>query len=152
MVYISIVMIVISILSGSAQIADKRLLFSDTFEHDLSNWTIEQALEGTAEAKNGKLEINDRKGCTVWFNHKLSDDVKIVFDIVMIDSGGIYDHVRDMNFFFKGVDPENPEDIFIHSQKRSGKLTNYHGLKTYYIGYGGNHNTTTRFRKYRVSP
>src|SRR5262249_48547402 len=36
--------------------------------------------------------------------------------------------------------------------KRSGKLEDYNQLKCYYVGQGGNTNTTTRFRKYIGSP
>ena len=46
------------------------------------------------------------------------------------------------------VDPEHPEDIFVNSNKRGGRFPNYHGLRLYYVGYGGNMNKTTRFRRY----
>lgn len=145
---ITISILVFCIFAVYAQTDDKGIIYSDTFEKDLSNWTVEQVEGGTVQLKNGKLEINDRKGCTVWLNRKLPSDFKIVFDVVMIDSGGIYDHVRDLNFFFKAIDPLSPEDIFVHSGSRAGIFRNYHKLRTYYIGYGGNRNTTTRFRKY----
>ncbi|MDB5457215.1 MAG: hypothetical protein JWP92_2800, partial [Caulobacter sp.] len=34
------------------------------------------------------------------------------------------------------------------ARPRSGAFADYDGLKTYYVGQGGNGNTTTRFRRY----
>src|SRR5690606_17921088 len=31
---------------------------------------------------------------------------------------------------------------------RTGKFAEYDSLRMYYVGFGGNYNTTTRFRKY----
>ncbi|PCH73453.1 MAG: hypothetical protein COB98_10710 [Flavobacteriaceae bacterium] len=46
------------------------------------------------------------------------------------------------------TDPNNPNDFFKNSDKRAGKFTNYHELLQYYVGYGGHHNSKTRFRRY----
>ena len=35
---------------------------------------------------------------------------------------------------------------------RTGKFSDYDSLLTYYVGYGGNTNTTTRFRRYDGTP
>ena len=32
--------------------------------------------------------------------------------------------------------------------QRTGAFATYDSLRTYYVGYGGNNNTTTRFRRY----
>jgi len=45
------------------------------------------------------------------------------------------------------TDPNDPEDIFTNKE-RGGIFKNYHSLKLYYVGYGANKNTTTRFRRY----
>jgi hypothetical protein len=43
-------------------------------------------------------------------------------------------------------DSRNKDDLFaVH---RSGKFSEYNPLFTYYVGLGGNGNTTTRFRRY----
>jgi hypothetical protein len=44
------------------------------------------------------------------------------------------------------MDSRWPDDILSHP--RSGKFTDYDPLLTYYVGLGGNTNTTTRFRRY----
>jgi hypothetical protein len=45
------------------------------------------------------------------------------------------------------IDPEHPDDLFAN-RKRGGRFRNYHPLRLYYVGYGANDNTTTRFRRY----
>jgi hypothetical protein len=40
--------------------------------------------------------------------------------------------------------------VFEHA--RSGKFEDYNALRTYYVGLGGNRNTTTRFRRYIGDP
>jgi hypothetical protein len=145
---IIISIIVLGIFTVRAQGHAEKIIFSDKFENGLFNWIIEQVTGGTTEIKDGKLDVNDKNGCTIWLNHKLPRNFRVIFDVVMIDNGGIYDHVRDLNFFFKAVDPMVPENIFANSEKRAGIFANYNHLRTYYIGYGGNRNSSTRFRKY----
>ena len=123
------------------------LLYADDFDTDLSSWVIEQGEGGTAEIINGQLDIVDEKGCTVWFKHKLKSPVMIEYEAIMVDSGGRRDRVSDLNCFWMAIDPEHPEDIFADTS-RNGRFPNYHPLRLYYVGYGGNDNSTTRFRRY----
>ncbi len=44
------------------------------------------------------------------------------------------------------TDSRSPGDLF--ATHRSGKFADYDQLCTYYVGQGGNSNTTTRFRRY----
>jgi len=112
------------------------------------NWIVEQQPKGTTLFKNNTLEVIDAKGCTIWFKEKLEGNIKIQYDITIVDEGGLYDRVSDMNCFWMANDPKNPEDFFKDSKNRAGHFPNYHHLKLYYVGYGGHHNTKTRFRKY----
>ena len=123
------------------------LIYSDDFETDLSNWVIEQGQGGTAEIIDGKLDIADEKGCTIWFKHKLKSPVMIEYEATMVDKGGRRDRVSDLNCFWMAIDPEHPEDIFVDTS-RNGRFPNYPPLRLYYVGYGGNDNSTTRFRRY----
>jgi hypothetical protein len=45
-------------------------------------------------------------------------------------------------------DPARPDDLFVPGHGRDGRFASYDTLRTYYVGYGGNNNTTTRFRRY----
>ena len=44
------------------------------------------------------------------------------------------------------TDARSPKQMF--AIQRSGKFSDYNQLRTYYVGQGGNSNTTTRFRRY----
>ncbi len=113
-----------------------------------ANWVVEQQPKGKVSIVNGKMEIIDAKGVTVWFKNKLHGNIKIEYDITIIDNDGPYDRVSDMNCFWMANDPNNLNDFFKESQQRKGHFPNYHHLKLYYVGYGGHHNTKTRFRRY----
>ncbi|MCB1121940.1 MAG: hypothetical protein KJT03_10350, partial [Verrucomicrobiae bacterium] len=52
-----------------------------------------------------------------------------------------------LNCFWMAIDPKYPTDIFKNTE-RNGRFPNYDYLRLYYVGYGGHHNTQTRFRKY----
>jgi hypothetical protein len=82
-------------------------------------------------------------GVTVWFTQKLDGNIRVEYDWeVKVDSGR-NDRLSDLNQFWMASDPKN-KDIFT----RSGKFESYDSLSLYYVGFGGNNNTTTRFRKY----
>lgn len=124
------------------------IIFRDNFDQDLDQWIVEQQAGGTVKIANGALEIDDAKGCTVWFRHKLSAPLMIEYDATVIDAGGENDRVSDLNCFWMANDPKHPEDFFATSQQRNGKFRNYHTLTLYYVGYGGHNNSKTRFRRY----
>jgi hypothetical protein len=135
-------------LPDHAPYAVGKLLFSDGFDKNLAQWTVEQMEGGKTFIKDSKLEIEDAQGCTIWFNQKLTAPLIIQYDATIIKAGGPYDRASDLNCFWMAVDPKNPDDILAASKKRTGKFQNYHPLRLYYVGCGGNDNTTTRFRRY----
>ncbi len=138
---------VTSLRANEDQIKLGDLLHTDDFDGGLEQWQVEQALGGTVTTEDGKLVINDRSGCTVWFKTKLTGPFVIEFEATLIDKGGKNDRVSDLNCFWMATDPKNPDDIFANGE-RAGKFGNYHSLQLYYVGYGANENSTTRFRRY----
>ena len=122
------------------------LLYSDDFAAGLSRWTVELEKPGIVTAANGKLTIDVPAGCTVWFRPELSGPVLIQYEATMVQAGGTNDRVSDLNAFWMATDARSPGDLF--ATKRSGKFADYNQLRTYYVGQGGNGNTTTRFRRY----
>ncbi|WP_052823512.1 DUF6250 domain-containing protein [Neotamlana sedimentorum] len=124
------------------------LIYKNDFDGDLSDWQVEQMEGGVVELNNGKLEINDEKGCTVWLKEKFEGSIIIEYDVVIVQDGGVNDRVSDLNCFWMATDPENPSNLFENSKSRGGKFSNYDSLQLYYMGVGGNHNKTTRFRRY----
>ncbi len=121
------------------------LLFSDTFQ-SLAQWISEQEQPGKVAAAGGILSVDVPAGCTVWFRPELSGPILIQYDARMVQSGGPNDRVSDLNAFWMASDSRSPQDLF--ATKRSGKFADYNQLRTYYVGQGGNGNSTTRFRRY----
>jgi len=117
---------------------DGKLLYSDDFEHGLSRWSAELEQPGRVEAKNGILTLDVPAGCTVWFKPELKSPVRIEYDAVMVQRGGPNDRVSDLNCFWMAT----------NVRRRSGRFAEYNDLRAYYVGQGGNTNTTTRFRRY----
>jgi hypothetical protein len=122
------------------------LLYSDDFAAGLSRWTAELEKPGAVTAAGGKLTIDVPAGCTVWFRPELSGPVLIQYEATMVRAGGANDRVSDLNAFWMATDARSPGDLF--ATRRSGKFADYNQLRTYYVGQGGNGNTTTRFRRY----
>lgn len=122
-----------------------KILRSDDFVN-LDNWISEVETPGRIQARAGVLCIDVPAGCTLWFNHELSGPISIEYEAKMIQAGGTNDRVSDLNCFWMATDSRSPGNFFgIH---RSGKFSDYDQLHTYYVGLGGNSNTTTRFRRY----
>ena len=122
------------------------LLYEEAFnETSLDNWVVEveKPDQSVVEVREGHLNIDVGGGATIWFKHKLQGNILIEYDVVVIKGGGKNDRVSDLNQFWMATDPEN-SDLFT----RSGKFSQYHALRLYYVGMGGNNNSTTRFRRY----
>jgi hypothetical protein len=126
------------------------VLASDDFNHGLDQWSIELEQPGAVRASNGVLDIDVPAGATLWFKYELTGPVAIVFDATAIAAGGANDRVSDMNTFWMATNKDGPATPF--AQPRSGKFADYNNLLTYYVGLGGNSNTTTRFRRYIGDP
>ena len=122
-----------------------KLLYKDDFDPALKNWVAEfPAKQGSGVAgKKGKLIIDVQDGATVWFTKKLSGNILIEYTRTVIIKGGMNDRLSDLNQFWMATDPAN-ENLFT----RKGAFSEYDSLLLYYVGMGGNTNTTTRFRKY----
>jgi hypothetical protein len=123
------------------------LLHRDDFSGpELPNWQAETEQGGAVSARNGKLTIEVPAGATVWFRPRLSGPLAIEYDATLIQRGGPYDRVSDLNGFWMAQDPARPDRLL--ETRRSGAFADYDTLRTYYVGVGGNGNTTTRFRRY----
>jgi hypothetical protein len=122
------------------------LKYSDDFSNGLANWVNELEHGGSISAKNGGLDIDVPAGCCVWFKPLLRGPLMIEYEATVLSAGGANDRVSDLNCFWMARDPRAADDFFAHP--RSGKFTDYDQLLTYYVGLGGNTNTTTRFRRY----
>lgn len=122
-----------------------KVIFSDDFKIDKKNWIAEFEKPGDSSLKigDGHLELIAAAGATVWYKNKIEGNVMITYTATIVNVGGKYDRVSDMNTFWMAT---NPENAIIFNQ--SGKFSDYDKLHLYYAGIGGHDNTTTRFRKY----
>ena len=123
-----------------------QVLYEVDFDKPLSQWQAELEKGGRVEADNGKLVIDVPAGCSVWFEPQLDGPVMIEYDATVIGKGGPNDRVSDLNCFWMAHDARNKDDFF--AVDRSGQFADYNQLVCYYVGYGGNTNSTTRFRRY----
>jgi hypothetical protein len=121
-------------------------LASDDFQNGLALWRPELEKGGTVAASKGTLEIDVPGGCTIWFTRVLTGPLMISYEATVVDAGGPNDRVSDLNCFWMASDSRSPADMF--GITRSGKFSDYDQLRCYYVGLGGNSNTTTRFRRY----
>jgi len=112
---------------------------------DLTPWSVEQMPGGTVTVRDNALHIEDAAGATVWLRQKLTAPIEITYDATVLIAGGPHDRLSDLNCFWMASDPQHPDAL---PSGRNGKFSDYDSLLTYYVGYGGNANTTTRFRRY----
>ncbi|REA59010.1 methyltransferase [Dyadobacter luteus] len=135
------------LLSGQcfSQSRKSKTIFEDQFGEKLNmnHWKTEIAAPVLVATENGKLVIDSPGGVTVWLDKKLKGDFVIAYDWKVIVAGGKNDRLSDLNQFWMATDPKNTS-LFT----RTGKFEEYDSLSLYYVGMGGNTNTTTRFRKY----
>lgn len=132
--------------SPDARFTVTTLLARDDFRRGLGQWRAELQRGGHVVARDGALDIDVPAGCTVWFKTPFAGPLLITYDAEMIRAGGPHDRVSDLNCFWMARDARSPADLF--ATTRSGKFADYDRLRCYYVGLGGNTNTTTRFRRY----
>lgn len=122
-----------------------KLLYEDNFDGSLKNWVAEAPVAPGSKVtiEDNKLLIDVNGGATVWLNKKLTGNILIEYKRKVIVDGGKNDRLSDLNQFWMASDPRN-KNLFT----RSGVFSEYDSLQLYYVGFGGNTNSTTRFRKY----
>ena len=137
------------VLTGCVAVPPGKLLFKDDF-NDLANWHVEAEKPGRITAANGVLDIDVPAGVTLWFERYLEGPLVIEFEATAVAEGGPNDQVSDLNVFWMANNPDGRQPVFAHA--RSGAFADYNNLLTYYVGLGGNRNSTTRFRRYIGDP
>jgi hypothetical protein len=126
------------------EVLKAKVIYSDNFDKDWSNWNVEFEKPETSSLKiiDGKLDVSTSIGATIWFKTQLSGNIMITYDVKVLDEGGVFDRVSDLNAFWMATDPSS------NSIQRDGKFASYDNLNLYYAGVGGHYNKFTRFRKY----
>ena len=130
-------------LAATPLLSEKRL-FSDDFRQGLGQWVIEAEKPASVTAQNGVLDIVTPAGLTAWFKRELTDPVAITYQAMAVSEGGPYDRVSDLNAFWMAREVGGGSPL---KHRRSGAFADYDTLETYYVGQGGNGNTSTRSRR-----
>jgi len=120
----------------------------DDFQEGLASWTAESERPARVTASGGTLDIDTPAGLTLWLRPELQGPVLIEYEAEAVSAGGPNDRISDLNSFWMATDPESAAGPV---GRRSGAFSDYNALRTYYVGLGGNGNTTTRFRRYVAS-
>ncbi len=123
------------------------VIYHDDFNELLNSeiWKVEMdSLPGSnVFTKNGRLVLDTKGGVTVWLKKELSGNYIIEYERTVVLNGGNNDRLSDLNQFWMATDPKS-----LNLFTRNGRFEEYDSLLLYYVGFGGNSNTTTRFRKY----
>jgi hypothetical protein len=123
--------------------SDGELVFKADFSKPLNTslWKAEIAPQPNSRVytKDGQLVLDTKGGVTLWLNKLLTGNYVITYKRKVVVDRGVNDRLSDLNMFWMAQQPG-----FNHT----GVLEEYDHLQLYYIGMGGNSNTTTRFRKY----
>jgi hypothetical protein len=123
-----------------------QLLAQDDFRHGPGGWAAELEHGGQLTVRQGVLEIEAPGGASLWWRQPFPGPHEIAFTAVPVAEGGPHDRVSDLNAFWGAQDARSPGDLF--ATRRSGAFAEYDHLTCYYVGLGGNSNSTTRFRRY----
>ena len=111
-------------------------------------WQVESESPDYKVAFSGDTcEILSPKGLTLWRKEKMCQGMTVEYDACVLDEGREGDRLSDLNCFWLASDP-NAKNLWTRAEWRSGIFVRCYTLQMYYLGYGGNHNSTTRFRRY----
>lgn len=129
--------------------APRRRLHADDFRRGLKQWTLEAEKPAKVSVQDGVLDIDTPAGLTLWFRPELVGPVAVEYQAQAVSAGGPDDRVSDLNAFWMARNADGSSPL---ASPRSGAFADYDTLKTYYVGQGGNGNTSTRFRRYVGRP
>lgn len=120
-----------------------------TTEIDRDDWIAEDQSKQLQWIEHGDtVELVTPQGLTLWYNKHLVGDYQISYSVAVLMEGKEGDRLSDLNCFWAANDPKNPDNLFANAEWRDGIFKNYNTLNLFYVGYGGNYNESTRFRKY----
>jgi rhamnogalacturonan endolyase len=133
--------------SEGQSLEKENIIFESDFSQplDLNTWKVEMDSTPQSEvfAEDGKLIMDTEGGVTVWLDLELDGNYEITYTRKVLLDSGRNDRLSDLNQFWAASDPTE-----IGMFNRSGKFESYDDMHLYYVGFGGNYNSTTRFRKY----
>jgi rhamnogalacturonan endolyase len=139
-----------AVVQGLAPMPARNVLVADDFSDWKAHWTEESETPGQIRflTPDSCLDIVAPKGLTLWYNVPFKGNLSIRYQIRAVSGPEPTDRCSDLNCFWMASDPLHPDSILSRKDFRNGQFGKYYSLRLYYLGYGGNGNTTTRFRRY----
>lgn len=99
-----------------------------------NGWRVEAEKGGYVKWLGDSVaDIHAPGGLTLWNTQKMHGNVVIEYDARIVSD----ERVSDLNCFWMAS-----------GGAKSGRFVDYYAQTMYYMGYGGNYNKTTRFRRY----
>ncbi len=116
-------------------------------------WEVEaESEDARLDFRHDTVEIRTPAGLTLWWRRELTVPCVIEYEAMVVVRDST-DRLSDLNCFWMATDPEAfMGSVFSRLEERHGVFKNASSLQLYYVGYGGNSNTTTRFRRYNAQP
>ena len=120
----------------------------------LDSWSVEAESADTrvTTLSDSIIDIVSPKGMTLWYNEQMRGNTIIEYDarIVVEDNNSEpWNRLSDLNCFWMASDTHRESQSPLEGiPERQGIFVRQDALSLYYLGFGGNHNTTTRFRRY----
>lgn len=93
------------------------------------------------------LELWSPEGTTLWVDSLLEGDSIVVEYDAMVVVADSSDRLSDLNCFFMASEPSGRSTL-AGIEEREGIFARCYAMQLYYVGYGGNYNSTTRMRRY----
>lgn len=120
----------------------------------LDHWSVEAESPETSVTTlpDSTIDIVAPKGLTLWYNERMEGNTIIEYDarIVVEDNNTEpWNRLSDLNCFWMASDTHRESHNPLEGiPERQGIFVRQYALSLYYLGFGGNHNTTMRFRRY----
>mgnify|MGYP002622660533 CR=1 FL=1 len=115
-----------------------------------NRWIVESETENySLQYVGDTIEIVAPKGLTLWNEKTFCAPITFEYEAkVVYENEG--DRLSDLNCFWMASDPRCGGDALRDTATRRGNFNKTYALQLYYVGYGGNSNKTTRFRRYNA--
>ena len=124
-----------------------------------NHWRIEaEASETQVLLRDDTFDIISPKGLSLWWDEPIHAPCSIEYRACVLMEGGPFDRLSDLNCFWMA---SLPPDLVLGDSvvgkgmsplptipQRRGRFVESYRLQCYYLGFGGNYNSTTRFRRY----
>ncbi len=130
----------------------QRIISAFLFFLSFSNVILARPADWFCEAEEGAtvswiddntVDMRAPGGLTLWNKQLMKGDVVIEYEARIVSDG----RVSDLNCFWMASDP-SAKDVFVNARRRGGVFAQTYTMQLYYVGFGGNYNKTTRFRRY----